>query len=160
MSAGSGEHMDLAGLAFVAALGGGLVAGTFFAFSTFVMRALTRLPPAQGIAAMQSINVAVISPPFMLVLFGTAVACVVLAAAQMLRPRPGGGYALAGAAIYVLGAAVLTIVANVPLNERLARMDPGSSEASAFWPRYVRQWTAWNHVRTAAALAASALLWA
>ena len=29
----------------------------FFAFSTFVMQALDRLPAPQGIAAMQSINV-------------------------------------------------------------------------------------------------------
>ncbi len=34
----------------------GLVAGVFFAFSTFVMSGLARLPPADGIRAMQSIN--------------------------------------------------------------------------------------------------------
>jgi uncharacterized membrane protein len=44
-------------LTVVAALGCGLNAGVFFAFSSFVMAALRRLPPAQGIAAMQSINV-------------------------------------------------------------------------------------------------------
>jgi uncharacterized membrane protein len=52
----------LDGLLFVltlfAALGCGLVAGVFFAFSTFVMKALARLPAEQGIAAMQAINAA------------------------------------------------------------------------------------------------------
>jgi hypothetical protein len=48
-------------LAFAGALGSGLMAGAFFAFSTFVMRALARLPAAEGIAAMQSINVAAIN---------------------------------------------------------------------------------------------------
>lgn len=43
-------------LKLLAALGCGLIAGVFFAFSTFVMSALARLQPAQGIAAMQSIN--------------------------------------------------------------------------------------------------------
>jgi len=43
-------------LTLVSALGCGLIAGVFFAFSAFVMKALARLPPAQGIAAMQSIN--------------------------------------------------------------------------------------------------------
>ncbi len=43
-------------LTFVSALGCGLMAGVFFAFSAFVMHALARLPPAQGIAAMQSIG--------------------------------------------------------------------------------------------------------
>jgi uncharacterized membrane protein len=66
-------------LTFVSALGCGLMAGVFFAFSAFVMKALSRLPAAQGIAAMQSINVAAITPLFMAALFGTAVACLVLA---------------------------------------------------------------------------------
>ena len=46
--------LDLA--TFLLALGCGLVAGVFFAFSTFVMKALGKLPPAQGVAAMQSIT--------------------------------------------------------------------------------------------------------
>jgi uncharacterized membrane protein len=65
-------------LTFVSALGCGLMAGVFFAFSAFVMKALSHLPAAQGIAAMQSINVAAITPLFMAALFGTAVGCLVL----------------------------------------------------------------------------------
>jgi len=42
-------------LTLVAALGCGLVAGIFFVFPTFIMKALARIPAAQGIAAMQSI---------------------------------------------------------------------------------------------------------
>jgi uncharacterized membrane protein len=59
----------------VTALGCGLVAGAFFAFSSFVMAALRRLKPEQGIAAMQSINILAVTPVFMTALFGTAVAC-------------------------------------------------------------------------------------
>jgi len=55
----------LIAVTFVAALGSGLMAGAFFAFSTFVMKALARLPAAAGIAAMQWINVAVINPLFL-----------------------------------------------------------------------------------------------
>jgi uncharacterized membrane protein len=57
-------------LTFVAAVGSGLVAGIFFAFSNFVMKALARVPPAQGIAAMQSINVVVLNRWFFAVFFG------------------------------------------------------------------------------------------
>jgi uncharacterized membrane protein len=64
----------LFGLTLFAALGCGLVAGVFFAFSTFVMKALARLPAPQGIAAMQSINVIVINPWFMTAFLGTAAA--------------------------------------------------------------------------------------
>jgi uncharacterized membrane protein len=39
-----------------AALGCGLVAGIFFAFSTFVMSALARLQPKEGIAGRCQIN--------------------------------------------------------------------------------------------------------
>ncbi len=56
-------------LTLISALGCGLVAGVFFAFSTFVMKALDRLPPAQGMTAMQSINVVVINPWFMTAFF-------------------------------------------------------------------------------------------
>ena len=43
-------------LVLVTALGCGLVAGVFFAFSAFVMDGLARAAPAEGIAAMQWIN--------------------------------------------------------------------------------------------------------
>jgi uncharacterized membrane protein len=60
-------------------LGCGLAAGVFFAFSTFVMPALKRLSPANGVAAMQSINELAVTPAFMTALFGTAVASLALA---------------------------------------------------------------------------------
>ena len=59
--------------------------GVFFAFSSFVMQALKRLPPAQGIAAMQSINIVAVTPVFMTALFGTAVACLVVAVVRRHR---------------------------------------------------------------------------
>jgi uncharacterized membrane protein len=66
-------------LTVLSALGSGVVAGIWFTFSTFVMMALGRLVPSQGISAMQSINVAVLNPWFFSAFFGTAVACIVLA---------------------------------------------------------------------------------
>ena len=78
----------------VAALGSGLIAGVFFAFSTFVMKALTQLPAPAGIAAMQSINVAAITPVFMTVLFGPALACVALAVTVAVRIRAPWPFAL------------------------------------------------------------------
>jgi hypothetical protein len=60
----SRETMDgfLFALTLVTALGCGLNAGVFFAFSSFVVKALPRLQPAQGIAAMQSINLVAVTP--------------------------------------------------------------------------------------------------
>ena len=52
-------------LTLLAILGCGMIAGVFFAFSAFVMKALARLPAEQGIAAMQAINVAAVTFAFM-----------------------------------------------------------------------------------------------
>jgi uncharacterized membrane protein len=76
--------MTLAIVTFAAALTFGLVAGVFFAFSTGVMPALARLPPAQGAAAMQAINVAVINRWFLAPLLGGAALGVVLLVAAPL----------------------------------------------------------------------------
>jgi uncharacterized membrane protein len=64
-------------ITLASALGSGLAAGVFFAFSTFVMPALGRLPADQATAAMQQINIKAINPWFMSALFGTAVISVV-----------------------------------------------------------------------------------
>jgi uncharacterized membrane protein len=146
-------------LEFVTALGCGLVAGVFFAFSTFVMKALAQLPSAQGIAAMQSINVVVINPWFMAAFLGTALACAALAIASLFTwDRPGAVYLLVGSLLYVLGTFVATMLFNVRRNDALAAIDPASADGASLWAAYVTGWTAWNHVRTAAALAAAALL--
>lgn len=139
------------------ALGSGLVAGVFFAFSGFVMPALARLPAAQGIAAMQSIDIQAVTPPLMIALFGTAAICLGLGIAALVRWQgPGSVYVLAGGAAYLLGAVVVTMICNVPRNNALAALDPATVDAAGFWSRYVVEWTAWNHLRCAASLAASA----
>jgi uncharacterized membrane protein len=141
------------------ALGCGLVAGVFFAFSTFVMPALKRLTPAHGIAAMQSINKLAVTPVFMTALFGTAAACLGLVAWAVISwgERPAA-LVLAGGALYLVGTIGVTIACNVPLNDRLATLHPQDADAAGRWDEYVTRWTAWNHVRTVAALAAAALL--
>ncbi len=144
-------------LAFLSALGAGLIAGLFFAFSIFVMTALERLPADRGVAAMQSINVAVLNPIFFAVFFGTGATALAGAMLALLqRGEPGTVYRLVGALLYLLGAILVTMVRNVPLNRRLAGMAASAAEAAGFWPRYVREWTRWNHLRTLASLAALA----
>jgi uncharacterized membrane protein len=146
-------------LALLTALGSGLMAGVFFTFSSFVMKALARLSPAEGIAAMQSINVTVINPLFMAVFLGTATASLVVAVAGLLRwSEPGALYLLAGGVLYLAGCFVVTGAFNVPRNNALAAAAPGDPDAHSLWADYLSSWTAWNHVRTAASLAAAAVL--
>lgn len=144
---------------FAAAIGSGLVAGVFFAFSTFVMKALGRLPAAQGMAAMQSINVVVLNPLFLGVFLGTAVACVGIAVGAVWRwDGARGAWLLAGALLYLIGTFAVTVTCNVPLNDALAAVSPTDPEAPARWADYASRWTTWNHVRTAAAVAATGCL--
>ena len=142
----------------VSALGCGLVAGILGAFSTSVMKALGTLPPAQGIAAMQAINVVIINPWFLTPFFGTAATCAFMIAASLLRWHdPGASYWLVGGALYLAGTILVTMIFNVPWNNALAVVAPPSPEAARRWTAYLSTWTAWNHVRTIAALAAAVL---
>lgn len=144
-------------LILLCALGSGLIAGVFYAFSTFVMKALAQRPAAEGMAAMQSINVVVLNPWFLGVFMGTAALGAVAAVFALVRwSHPASAWLLAGGLLYVVGTFGVTIWFNVPLNNTLAKLDPTDPAAAGEWVRYVRLWTRWNHVRTAAALAALA----
>lgn len=146
-------------LTFVTAVACALVGGIFFAFSTFVMKALGRLPAPQGIAAMQSINVTVINPLFMLAFVGTALACVPVGVVALASwGEPWAGFLLAASVLYPLGSIVVTGAFHIPRNDALATLDPERAESGRYWSRYVVSWTAMNHVRTVVPLAASALL--
>ncbi|MBC8105369.1 MAG: DUF1772 domain-containing protein [Anaerolineae bacterium] len=153
----STDHVLLI-LILTSALGSGLLAGVFYAFSTFVMRALARLPAREGIAAMQSINIAVINPAFLGVFLGTALICaatMVLAIVQWESPR--SIYLIVGALLYIVGTFGVTMFGNVPLNNVLAKLRGDDPNASTVWTDYVRRWTIWNHVRTVAAVVAMIL---
>jgi uncharacterized membrane protein len=149
----------LVALTLVAALGCGLSAGGLFAFSSFVMRALARIPAPRGIAAMKSINVEAVTPVFMTALFGTALLCVAVAGWALADWHGSySPYLVAGGVLYVIGVPGVTMAFNVPRNNALARMDPEAAEADAYWRHYVSEWTAWNHVRVIAGIAAAATL--
>ena len=138
-------------LTFMAAIGNGLVAGVFFAFSSFVMAALSRLPSAQGIAAMQSINVTVLNSGFLMTFLGTGVLCAALAAGSFFWwDQMSGKLILLASLLYIVGCVGVTMAGNVPLNDMLAAVQPGMPEAADSWSRYLGQWTFWNHLRTLA----------
>jgi len=138
-------------LTLVAVLGTALAAGVFFAFSAFIMDGLGDVPSAVGAEAMQGINRKAPTPLFMAVLFGTALVCVwaIVHAATHWGDRRAT-LMLAGGVVYLAGAIVLTIARSIPLNDALMT-DAGT------WSHYLTEWTAWNHVRALASLAACGL---
>jgi uncharacterized membrane protein len=144
-------------LTFMAAIGSGLMAGLFFAFSTSVMAALARLPAESGAAAMNSINVVILNPLFLSVFMGIALLCAILAVRAFLNwSEPGSAWLMAGSLFYLVGIFLVTAVFSVPLNDALAAVAPGTAEGTALWTRYLADWVPWNHVRTLSGVAALA----
>src|SRR4051812_31152385 len=89
------------------AVGSGLAAGVLFAFSSFVMPALRRVPPAQGIAVMQSLTRRAVTPSFMIVLFGIAAASIGVGAHALVhRDEPYAAWAGIGTVSYLTAIAI------------------------------------------------------
>nr|WP_051386210.1 anthrone oxygenase family protein [Actinokineospora inagensis] len=123
--------------------------GVFLSFSVAVMPGLGRVPAVQGVAVMRAINQVIVNPVFIPLFVGTGVVGVVAAAV-------GGSWVLwVGAGLYVVGVWGVTGVRNVPWNRELEALPPGTAEAAEYWVGYLRRWTAWNHVRTAASTGAA-----
>jgi uncharacterized membrane protein len=152
------RQLIIPGLLWFSAIGCGLVAGLYFTFSAFVMTALGRLDQAAGVSAMNAINVDIVRSLFMPLFLGTTLASAALAVTALFRSgQPGSLAMLAGGLLYVVGMFVVTMVCNVPLNNALAAADPAAAGTAPLWARYLKDWTMWNHVRTIASTAATAL---
>ena len=136
-------------LRVVGVVGCGVVAGLLLVFSAGVVAGLARLPREGGAEAMRAINAAVLNPLFLAVFTGSGLACVALVVAVVVTGGPA--VAAAGAVLHLAGAIGVTAAVNVPMNDALRAR-------TLDWPRYRRRWTAWNHVRTATAVAATVLL--
>jgi uncharacterized membrane protein len=142
-------HALITGLLWISAVGCGLMAGLYFAFSTFIMTAFGRIDQAAGIAAMNSINKVIVQSVFLPLFMGSTATCLLLAVLGLFRwNEPGTLAMIAGGLLYVVGMFVVTMIFNVPLNNALAAANPANSEAQALWTRYLSDWTWWNHVRT------------
>ena len=145
-------------LTVLAAVGAGVIGGVLFAFSNVVMRTLAQQPPESGLRTMQAININILNPLFLLFFLGTALTGVILAMSAFTRlSSPGALPLLIASMLYVVGVLGVTVALNVPLNDKLAALDPTSAQAAQSWRDYVSDWLRWNHVRTAASVLASAL---
>ena len=108
---------------------------------------------------MQSINIVIVRPVFLLFFFGTGV---LIVAAMILGWQDLGVGARAlgviGGAVYILGCLGVTVAFNVPLNNKLALVNPEGEEGEKMWEIYLSQWVRWNHVRSLATLLSTTLL--
>ncbi len=136
-------------LLLVAAIATALNAGVFYAFSSFVMAGLGRIPPEQGANAMNGLNVTAVMAPFMILFMGATLLCLGLAGWSLFSfAALDSKLILAASLFYVVGCFGVTMMFNVPLNNQLAAAPP--TEIVAVWQTYLRDWVQWNHIRTIA----------
>jgi uncharacterized membrane protein len=112
-------------LALTTAFGCGNDGRTPVRLSTFVMRALSEPSPAAGMEAMQRINAEIVIPTFLLLFLGTRVIAV-LTTIVPLKVGSGRSYVIAGTACYLAGVLGVSMLCNVPMNNRLARLAAGA----------------------------------
>jgi len=131
------------------ALWSAVIGGVFSAFSEFVMSGLLRTAPAGGIEAMQHINRTVIKTQFVAGILSIALFSVLFA---IYSATVFDGAALVtlilAPIVYLPTVFFMTIIGNVPMNNRLERLDYTTLEAEAYWVKYGRDWTRLNHIRT------------
>ena len=148
----------LAPVAAATALGSGVLAGVFFGFSTLVMPSLRRLPVPEGVTAMQAINDVAPRSLLMLPLVTSGAGSLAVAVWALADADTAGrGWLLAGAGAGVT-CFLITAAYHVPRNNALATWVATAPGTTDLWQRYLREWTAMNHVRGLAGLASAAAL--
>lgn len=141
------------------AVGSAVVGGVYANFSLRVMPRLAAMPEGDGIQGMQQFNRTAVRAPFMTLFFATAAVSIAQIVATF--PKHGRtlaeGFVFAGASLYLAGW-LLTITYNVPRNDRLAAVTPGTPGATRAWAMYLNEWTSANSVRGVLSLVGAALL--
>ena len=142
----------------ISAIGAGLMAGVYFAFSVFIMRSLDRLDAANAVDAMNSINDVILRSWFMPLFFGTSLLYLLLAVLALFDwNNPDSPLLLTAGLTYFLGMFLCTVIFNVPLNNRLTKATEGGIGKLQLWSHYYKYWTRWNHLRTVNSLIACVL---
>lgn len=135
------------------ALSAGIMAGVYFAFSAFVITSLDKLAASSAVAAMNSINRVIVTSAFMPLFWGSSLLAVILIV--LAGWQSSGMLTTLAGVVYLTGMLLVTILFNVPLNNRLR--DCGEQERADVWSVYTRRWSFWNYVRTAASLLTMAM---
>ncbi len=139
-------------------LSSALVGGVLKGFSEFIMKGLQLTDPSGGIEAMQHINRTVMRTEFIFSFMALAPLTIGMAAYSWISLSGiERGLIVSACLIYISTVFLVTILGNVPMNNRLARLPFSSAEAEVYWKEYGRKWTQLNHVRTVGSIITSVL---
>jgi uncharacterized membrane protein len=137
-----------------AAVTTGLNAGVYFGWATGVMPGLANVSDRTFVETLNEINDVIVNPAFMSVLLGAPVLTGIAAFTEKGALRPWLLAAL-GANVATF---LVTMAANVPLNETLAAVDLATDDLRRAREDFETPWVVWNIVRTATSTAATALI--
>ncbi|TMV10107.1 DUF1772 domain-containing protein [Ruegeria sediminis] len=129
----------------------GAIFGSFYAWVCSTMWGLDATDPRASITAMQAMNASVRNPVFFPSFFLTPVILMLteFIAIRQERTRSAALFAT-GAVVYFIGAFLVTVLINVPMNEALATVAVPTDRADAawIWKDYSALWQVWNTART------------
>ena len=134
-------------LATAAVLGIAIMAGLFFIFSNTIMRGLKATPWRSAVLTMQAFNKEIQNSLFLAIFFLTPLLCIAIIILEIISSAPNW-ITIAAASCYIVGAFLVTLIKNVPMNNELAKMNPSDSQTEDYWHIYLQRWTYWNHIRS------------
>ncbi|GAB5450455.1 MAG: DUF1772 domain-containing protein [Halioglobus sp.] len=123
-----------------------IMVGLYFVFSNSVMASLGKFE--SGADVMVEINRAILNPVFMSVFWVSGLGSLYLVIVA-------DGLLCISGLVFLVGTTLVTVVRNVPLNNRLLE---AGAEREHVWQHYLDKWVFWNHVRTVAATSSGLLL--
>lgn len=124
-----------------------IMIGLYFIFSNTIMSVLSKID--NGADLMILINKKILNPLFLSCFFISGVGSLSLFFVS-------SGATAASSIVFFIGTVAVTVVFNVPLNDKLK--DASKSELSAVWKEYLSKWVFWNHVRTICGITSGLLL--
>jgi uncharacterized membrane protein len=138
-----------------------LVTGLYFGFSVSVNGGLHRLNDIEYVKAVQSINVVIQNPIFLVSFIGPVILLPLSTFLQEDANSMQFALLLASSFLYIAGSFGLTMVGNVPLNQRLAKFDVNKAsddEIAHAREGFERPWNRLHTIRTIASIAATVLI--
>jgi len=139
----------------------GLSAGFFITWSVSVLPGLSNLSDEAFIRSMQSINRYIQNPVFFIIFIGPMVLLsVVCYQFYQLGHLGTFKWILIALILYVIGVFGVTVIGNVPLNNKLDKvgMDVSSTELTAERVAFEQPWNKYHYIRTVMAILAFACI--
>lgn len=134
-----------------------LLAGSFLAFSDFVMPGIRRADSCSGIEAMQNINRAAFKSVLLVVFIALGPMTLCLTVFVLVKDiGPGQSLIVLGSVFYLVLVFLVSVYCTIPLTKRLEESEFRAEKTAIFWDFYLRRWTLYHHIRTVGCIATAA----